>query len=107
MTRVDGDDTYSTVNGFGLATFEKDYTEWQIQDLRSYKQRPAIKVSKLIETICRKENSGYNVILDDLFFSSNNPYWDKSFIALPLLDSDSEGDESNSSPLTQHNLTSL
>ena len=94
--------TYTTYNGFGLAALEKDYTEWQMRDLRSYKQRPAIKVSKLIETICREENSGYKVNFDDSFFSSKNPYWDKSFIALPLLGSEAEdGTVSNSSAVTQ------
>ena len=73
-----------------------------MRDLRSYKQRPAIKVSKLIETICREENSGYKVNFDDSFFSSKNPYWDKSFIALPLLGSEAEdGIVSNSSAVTQ------
>ena len=79
--------TYSTYNGFGMATLNNDYTEWQMRDLRSYHQRPALKVSKLIETICREENSGYEVTFDPTFFNENNPYWSKSFIALPLLTS--------------------
>lgn len=100
-SKTDNGVTYSTYNGFGLAALEKGYTEWQMRDLRSYKQRPAIKVSKLIETICREENSGYKVNFDDSFFSSKNPYWDKSFIALPLLGSEAEGTVNNSSPVTQ------
>lgn len=99
---VDGEEvTYTTYNGYGLASLEKDCTEWQMRDLRSYKQRPAIKVSKLIETICREENSGYKVNFDDSFFSSKNPYWSKSFIALPLLGSEADGSVTNSSPVTQ------
>lgn len=65
---------YTTYNGYGLASLEKDYTEWEMRDLRSYHQRPAIKVDKLIETICRQENSGYNVTYDPSFFNANNPY---------------------------------
>lgn len=79
--------TYTTLNGFGLASLEKDCTEWETRDLRSYYQRPAIKVSKLIEAICREENSGYNVTYDETFFNENNPYWSKTFVALPLLTS--------------------
>lgn len=73
-TTTEGGDTYTTYNGYGLATLEKDYTEWEMRDLRSYHQRPAIKVDKLIETICRQENSGYNVTYDSSFFNANNPY---------------------------------
>lgn len=72
-----------------------------MRDLRSYKQRPAIKLSKLIETICRKENSGYDVVFDKGFFSKTNPYWNKTFIALPLLESEAEGSVSHSSSVTQ------
>lgn len=93
--------TYQTKNGYALASLEKDYTEWQMRDLRSYKQRPAIKVSKLIETICREENSGYKVNFDKSFFSEVNPYWNNSFMALPLLGSEADGSVSNSSPVTQ------
>lgn len=77
--------TYTTKNGFALADLNKDYTEWEMRDLRSYQQRPAIKLSKLIETICRKENSGYEVTFDESFFTEANPYWSKTFVALPLL----------------------
>lgn len=99
---TDSDITYTTKDGFALAALEKDYTEWQMRDLRSYKQRPAIKVSKLIETICREENSGYKVNFDGSFFSKRNPYWDKSFIALPLLGSEAEGSIEHKSTLTEN-----
>lgn len=73
-SKEDGGRTYTTLNGYGLASLDRDYTEWEMRDLRSYHQRPAIKVSKLIETICRQENSGYNVTYDSSFFNANNPY---------------------------------
>ena len=89
-SKEEGGTTYSTYNGYGLASLEKDYTEWEMRDLRSYYQRPAIKVSKLIESICREENSGYNVTYDPTFFNDDNPYWSKTFVALPLLTSNAE-----------------
>lgn len=66
-----------------------------MRDLRSYLQRPAIKVSRLIEAICREENSGYRVQFDSKWFNDDNPYWSKAFVALPTLqttidDNDSE-----------------
>lgn len=66
--------TYTPYNGYGFANLEKDYTEWEMKDLRSYHQRPAIKVSKLIKAICREENSGYDVTFDGKFFNPRNPY---------------------------------
>lgn len=92
--------TYETVNGFGLANLEKSYTEWEMRDLRSYYQRPAIKVSKLIESICREENSGYNVTYDPTFFNADNPYWSKTFVALPLLTSNDNITDNEISGLT-------
>lgn len=99
--------TYTTKNGYGYASLEKDYTEWEMRDLRSYQQRPAIKVSKLIEAICNEENSGYQVTLDTAFFNDNNPYWSKSFIALPLLGTTSEDSSSKTSGTSSSNNTTI
>lgn len=96
---VDGT-TYSTVNGFALADLNKDYTEWEMRDLRSYYQRPAIKLNKLIKAICREENSGYNVTYDETFFNDDNPYWSKTFVALPLLTSNDYSDDTSTSGLS-------
>lgn len=87
--------TYSTYNGYGLAKLNKSYTEWEMRDLRSYKQRPALKLSKLIKTICRKENSGYDVNFDPEFFNDGNPYWSKTYVALPLLGSNETEESEN------------
>lgn len=73
-TKTEDNVTYNTYNGYGLANLDHDYTEWEMKDLRSYRQRPAIKVSKLIKAICREENSGYNVEFDEKFFNERNPY---------------------------------
>jgi hypothetical protein len=73
-SKTDSGTTYTPYNGYGLAKLNRAYTEWEMRDLRSYMQRPALKLSKLIETICRKENSGYDVIFDDSFFNYSNPY---------------------------------
>lgn len=98
---------YSAVNGYLLGKMNNDFTEWETRDLRSYKQRPAIKLSKLIETICRKENSGYDVELDSSFFNKSNPYWYDSFVILPLLGSNNESNDENkvSGTITSNSLT--
>lgn len=68
-SKTDSGVTYTPYNGYGLAKLNRAYTEWEMRDLRSYMQRPALKLSKLIETICRKENSGYDVVFDPSFFN--------------------------------------
>ena len=82
------DQTIFSGDTYGLAKLNKSYTEWQARDLRSYKQRPALRLKELITTIL--DNSGYDYILDNSFFNDSNPYWFDSFIALPLLDSSNE-----------------
>lgn len=84
---VDGT-TYNIYNGYAMGEFENELTEWEIKDLRSYMQRPAIKLKKVIEACCKPENNGgYTVELDSTFFNSNNPYWEKAYIALPMFGS--------------------
>lgn len=87
--------TYTSQNGFLLGKLNQDYTEWETRDLRSYKQRPAIKLNKLINTIIRKENSGYDVELDPEFFNNSNPYWTDTFVLLPLLGTNNQSNDEN------------
>lgn len=78
--------TYTTYNNYVLAQLPRKYTEWEILDLRSYLQRPAIKMSKIIDACCNPvNNGGYSVQLDPDFFNSNNPYYNDAWVALPLL----------------------
>ena len=83
---VDGTQ-YSAVTGYALAELREAMTEWDIRDLRSYLQRPVLRVKGLINAICRyaKEQGGYTVNLDPDFFSSSNPYFEKAWITLPML----------------------
>ena len=82
-------DGYSSRGGrIALASLPKEYTEWETQDLRSYLQRPVIKMSRVIEAICQSyNNGGYEVELDPTFFTASNPYWDKTWLTLPLINS--------------------
>lgn len=78
--------TYTTYNGYKLAKTEKEFTEWDIRDLRSYLQRPVLKFKKLFGAICDEyNNGGYKVNLDKSFFNNNNPYYNDAYVALPLL----------------------
>lgn len=80
--------TYTTSDGFALATLEKDYTEWEMRDLRSYLQRPVISVKGLWRAFVRKANAlGWEVEMDKTFFSEDNPYYASSWMTLPQLSS--------------------
>ena len=82
----DGDTTYKTVDGWLLGELNKEYDEWQTQDLRSYLQRPIIRFKNIINACCNPENNGgYTVDLDKDFFNEENPYYDNAWMTLPLL----------------------
>ena len=91
---------YSTTDGYVLATLPMEYTEWETKDLRSYLQRPVIKMSKVIEAICQSyNNGGYEVELDDAFFSASNPYFNDTYLTLPIINTLSVAIEENEGSL--------
>lgn len=101
--------TYSTINGYAIAELEEEMTEWQIRDLRCYKQRPALRLKKFIEAICKPENNGgYEVELDKrLFFNEDNKYYQDAWIALPLMNQDSEEWPKTSQTITTNPINDL
>ena len=69
-----------------IVTLNEKVTGNAARDYRSYLQKPAIKVSALINAICDPANNGgYTVNLDATFFSNLNPYWDFAWMTLPAL----------------------
>ena len=80
------DDQYRLVNGYALVELPKPMSEWQVRDLRSYMQRPVVSMKGILDAIAKPENNGgYEVIYDDDFFNSSNPYYSMSWVTLPLL----------------------
>lgn len=82
--------TYITYgDGYVNATLPKKMTEWEMGDLRSGWQRPIIRMKEIINAsikyMQKPENGGWTVELDNEFFNSNNPYWEKTWMTLPLL----------------------
>ena len=102
-SKVVDNNTYTTRDGYLFGELSKNYDEWQMRDLRSYLQRPVVRVKKVFEACFNPENNksdtntGYTVDLDENFFNSTNPYWEDAWISLPLLNTDGE-DELTSSP---------
>lgn len=91
---VDGSDTYSQKLGYILASLERKYTEWEIGDLRSYLQRPALRFKDFLAAVCNPANNGgWTVNLDSGFFNEENPYYEKTYLLLPQLNVEESTDE--------------
>ncbi len=70
---------------WGMMKLNRKVNEWEVRELRSYLQRPVIKLSRVIDRIL--DYSSYSVE-KGAFFTKDNPYWNDTWIALPLLNSD-------------------
>lgn len=84
-------------NGYDLVNLPKELNMLEAHDLRSYLQRPILRVRSVIEACCNPENNGgYTVELDDHFFNGDNPYYDQVWCTLktlPELELKSESEE--------------
>lgn len=95
-SKADDSKTYTTRDGYMTGELDKSYDEWQMRDLRSYLQRPVVRVKKLFEACFNPANNksdtntGYTVDLDETFFKESNPYWEDAWISLPMLNTDNE-----------------
>jgi len=86
---------FTPYNGYLYGEMRRDCSEWEMRDLRSYLQRPVLSVKGLFNAIRNPvNNGGFNVVLDPDFFSSRNPYYDKAWITLPMLDNSQIADDS-------------
>lgn len=103
-TATDEGKTYTTRNGYMVGELDKSYDEWQIRDLRSYLQRPVIRVKSLLQACFDPKNnsgdtnSGYTVDLDSDFFNPDNPYYEDAWISLPLLNNTDKDEEITVNP---------
>lgn len=100
-------DDYDTV-----VELSRKYSEWETHDLRSYLQRPAINVAEVLDAInTYAEALGKTVEWDAEFFSSGNPYYNKTWMLLPMLtkyNNDSAGQVGEASSVWaehRHNAT--
>lgn len=83
-TYTDEDGKKWTANNF--VELSEEYTEWQTKDLRSYMQRPVMRMRAVVEACCNPaQNGGYAVHLDPAFFNNTNPYYNKAWFSLPIL----------------------
>ena len=84
---TEDDVTYNARNGHVLVTLADKYDEWATGDLRSYLQRPVLKLKSILDAIQdSNQNGGYTVELDTTFFKNTNKYYNNAWITLPRLD---------------------
>ena len=86
-TVVSGGTAYRVkTDGWTIATLPENMTEWETRDLRSYNQRPCIRMRSIVEACCNPSNNGgWNINLDPDFFSDDNPYWNDTWLTLPKI----------------------
>lgn len=80
---------YGSRDGWVICSASRDLDEWEVRDLRSIYQRPAIKASLLFDTISDPDkNGGYEVVWDNEILQS--PYYKDSWIMFDRLDFDED-----------------
>lgn len=85
-TKTEDGKTYKTKEGWVMAELPDEMTEWETRDLRSYLQRPCIRMKEIIKACCNPDNNGgYEVDLDEDFFNENNSYWEDTWMSLPMI----------------------
>ena len=78
--------TYQTLEGYGYGEINGKMTEWEMRDLRSYMQRPVLRMKAFINACCDPtQNGGYEVELDSDFFNTGNTYYENAWMTLPML----------------------
>ena len=91
------DGNYKSRRSHVLVDLVNDMDEWATQDLRSYQQRPAVKVKAIFDAIKRYATAqGYDLYYDAVWFNNNNPLYGKTWLTLPKLDSIQLPNESGS-----------
>lgn len=91
---VDGRDYGSLADsGTILCQFGNKHNEWEVQDLRSYCQRPAISLRKMMEGIQRLASDlGYTLNYDSAWWTDDNTYLARVWMTLPFVDRDTLSD---------------
>lgn len=88
---------YTTLSGDGqlwqgadggiLVTLPEGMTEWEMQDLRSYLQRPVLNLRQFLRSVAySSKDTGYELVLDSATFGGADKWIDDVWLTLPLFD---------------------
>lgn len=86
FTQRDGLGTRADADGHILLEYENEHTEWEVQELRAYLQRPVLRVLGFLRSI---RVDGYSFVLDDaLLFNDDYQVFFNTWLTLPMFDRD-------------------
>lgn len=69
-----------------LMSFTNDHSEWELNDLRWYLQRPVMSIKAIIDAICDSyNNGGFQVELDEEFFNESNYHYKDAWMSLQMI----------------------
>jgi hypothetical protein len=78
--------TYTPREKWVMAELPENMSEWQTRDIRSYLQRPCIRMKEIIKACCNPiNNGGFEVELDTDFFNENNDFYQNTWLSLPMI----------------------
>ena len=77
-------------DGSVLVNLSQAHTEWEVKDLRSYLQRPVLRMRAFLDAICNPANNGgYEVEIDSDLYDECRTIW-KTLPTLPSLSASQE-----------------
>lgn len=94
-TKTEGGRTYDPYNSGHtiLLEFGNKHNEWEMQDLRSYCQRPLFSLRKMMEGIQKYASDlGYTLTYDPDWWNDDNIYVARVWMTLPFVDRDNMSD---------------
>ena len=70
-----------------LIDLPKGMTEWEMQDLRAYLQRPVVSLWQFLKSVAHtSKDTGYELVLDSATFDGEDVWIKDSWLTLPLFD---------------------
>lgn len=76
-------------DGHILLQMKNKHTEWEVQDLRAYLQRPVVNVWEMCKVIAYSQNTGdYTLTLGSDFFTVSNLWLANLWLTMPMFDRD-------------------
>ena len=89
LPAINADNTYEPYKGWILASATRDLDEFEMRDLRSQYQRPAIKLSVVLDAISSPENNGgFEVVWDPEI--KNSAYYQNTYLIFNKIDYDKD-----------------
>ena len=88
---ADGKSWQGTNAGGILITLPQAMTEWEVQDLRAYLQRPVLRLREFLRSLehFSQADTGYTLVLDSATFDGKDRWLDDVWLTLPLFDRES------------------